>query len=161
MMLSPFQNMVDNFDSMVKRIGDEESEPENSELKAMDNHPDDDSEVDTLEDLESLEPGVNLKPTQIGITTFTWPQHAQQTWSGRASVIKKKLFLNGFHHAVNQYFRAQSASASNAQNPNHEKGFDPQLDVFNSIRISYPSWFPDEVSIDVMSLSEVDRRNER
>ena len=104
MMLSAFQNMVDNFDSMVKRIGDEESEPENSELKAMDNHPDDDSEVDTLEDLESSEPAVNLKPTQIGITTFTWPQHAQQTWSGRASVIEKKLFLNGFHHAVNQYF---------------------------------------------------------
>jgi hypothetical protein len=153
--------MVDNFDSRAKRIEDEETQPENSELEATEDQPDNDSELDMLEDLEPSEPAAKLKPAQIGVTTFTWPKYPQRTRSGRASVIEKQLFLDGFHRSVKNYFQARSTSASNVRNHNHKGAFDPQLDVFNSIRISYPSWFPDEVGVDVVSLSEADRRNGR
>ena len=152
--LSAFQNMVDNFDSMAPRRGDE-MQSENSGLKATEDHPDDDLELDRLEDLE---PVVKLNPAQIGLTTFTWPKHPQRSRSGRASVIEKSLFLNGFHRSVNQYFRARLASTNNIQSNVHEVAFDPELDVFNSIRISYPSWFPDEVGVDVVFLSDADRK---
>jgi hypothetical protein len=77
---------------------------------------------------------------KIGSTTYVWPKTPRFP-ARLASRTQKDLKLARFQQDLTSFLRKDSSISNSAMD------LDPPVLIFNSVKISYPSWIDDEVGI--------------